>query len=124
MGVPAFAACPTSMTVSGGPSNGEPIQLENVVRRAHQRPFTLHLLESPQQELSETTGVLDLPNDRFDDPFARGIDRRASLNMQLAGHPVEDRGGLRQWAARTRPRPLAMFLLPRRDIRVDGRGGD
>src|ERR1700730_13876696 len=98
----------------------EAIQLENVVRRADQGPFALDLLESPQQELPEATGLLDLTNHRFDDRFARGIDRRARLGVQLAGHPVDDRRGLRQRAARTGPRPFAMALLPRRDVRVDG----
>src|ERR1700688_3329546 len=101
-------------------SPAEAIQLENVVRRAYQRPFALYLLESPQQELPEATGLLDLANDRFDDRFARRIDRRARLGVQLAGHPVDDRRGLRQRAARTGPRPFAMSLLPRRDVRVDG----
>src|ERR1700722_9873314 len=79
----------------------EAIQLENIVRRAHQRPFPLHLLESTQQELPEAAGVLDLPNHRFDDPFAGRIDRRAGLRVQLAGHPVDDRGRLREGATRT-----------------------
>src|SRR6202790_1333627 len=105
-------------------SPAEAIQLENVVRRAYQRPFALYLLESPKQELPEATGLLDLANDRFDDRFARRIDRRAGLGVQLAGHPVDDRRGLRQGAARTGSRPLAMGLLPRRDVRIDGRVRD
>src|SRR5438105_15258764 len=71
------SACPSSTTVPGSASDTEAIQLENVVRRAHQRPFALHLLESPQQELPEATGLLDLADHWFDDSFARGIDRRA-----------------------------------------------
>src|ERR1700730_17275136 len=73
-------------------SPAEAIQLENVVRRAYQRPFALHLLESTQQELPEATGLLDLTNDRFDDRFACGIDSRARLGVQLAGHAGDDRG--------------------------------
>src|ERR1700692_2846693 len=86
-------------------SPAEAIQLENVVRRAYQRPFALYLLESPQQELPEATGLLDLANDRFDDRFARRIDRRAGLGVQLAGHPVDDRRDLRQQL------PLVVRLL-------------
>src|SRR6266536_2807598 len=119
MAVPASAACPSSMTVSGWPSDAEAIQLENVVRRAHQRPFTLHLLESSQQELPEATGLFDLADHWFDDPFARGIHGRAGLRMQFAGHSIDDRGGLRQRSPGTGPRPIAMFLLPRRDVRVN-----
>src|SRR6188508_295075 len=70
-------------------SHAEAIQLENVVRRTHQRPFTLHLLESPQQELPKATRLLDLSDDRLDDPFARCIDGGAGLREQLAGHPVD-----------------------------------
>src|SRR2546425_988047 len=61
--------------------DAETIQLENVVRCAYQRPFTLHLLESTQQELPEATSLLDLSNHGFDDSFARGIDRRAGLGV-------------------------------------------
>ena len=93
-------------------SDAEAIQLENVVRRAHERPFTLHLLESTQQELPEAARLLDLADHGFDDAFAGGIDGRAGLRMQLARHAVDDRGVLRKGTVRTRPRPLAMFLLP------------
>src|SRR5207253_9405885 len=105
-------------------SQAQAIQLENIVCGAYQRPFTLHCLQSTQQELSEATRLLDLTNHRFDDPFARGIDRRASLRVQLTGHAVDDRGGLRARSARTRRWWLAMFLLPRRDVCVDARVGD
>src|SRR5687767_10519575 len=80
-------------------SHTEPIQLENVVRCAHERPFALHLLASPQQELPKATGLFDLSDHGFDDAFARGIDGRAGLRVQLAGHPIDDRGGLRQGTA-------------------------
>jgi hypothetical protein len=81
-------------------SQAEAIQLENVVRRAHQRPFPLHLLESTQQELPEAAGLLDLSNHRFHDPFAGGVDRGALFGEQLAGHPIDDRGGRRQGRTR------------------------
>src|SRR5262245_18362795 len=108
-----------SKSVSNWPSNAEAIQLENVVRRAHERPFALHLLESPQQELSKAARALDLSDHRFDDPFARRVGGLARLREQLPGHPIDDRGILRERSTRTRPRPFAMFLLPCRDVRVD-----
>ena len=89
----------------------EAIQLENIVRRAHQRPFPLHLLEPTQQELPETTGLLDLANHRFDDPFAGRVNRRAGLRVQLAGHPVDDRGSLWEGTTRTGSRPLTCFCF-------------
>src|SRR5271155_5356070 len=55
-------------------SSVESIQLQNVVGRAHERPFRLHVLESPQQELSEAPGLLDLAKHRFDDRFTRRVD--------------------------------------------------
>src|SRR5262245_41106360 len=114
MAAPASGACPSART--GAASDAQPIQLENVVRRAYQRPFPLDLLEATQQELPEAARVLDLADDRFDDPFARGIDGGAGLRLQLASHPVHDRRGLRQRTARTGAGPLAMFLFSRRDI--------
>src|SRR5712692_1509368 len=117
-------AMATWSSAAAEPSEAEPIELENVVRRADQRPFTLYLLESPQQELAEATRLLDLYDHRFDDPLARGRDRRAGLRVQLAGHPIDNRGGLRHWAARTGPRTFAMFLFSRRDVRIDGRVAD
>ena len=75
--------------------------------------------QSLQQELPKATRLLDLSDDRLDDPFARCIDGGAGLREQLAGHPVDDRRVLGQRASWTRPRPLAMFLFPGRDVRVD-----
>src|SRR4051812_36653179 len=97
-------------------SHAEAIQLENVVRRAHQRPFRLHLVEAAQEELSEAPRLLDLTKYRLDNSFARGIDRSADLRVQLARHAVDDRRGLGQPPARTWAGSLAMLLLPRRDV--------
>src|SRR5580765_8191221 len=66
----------------------QPIHLQNVMRRAHQRPFSLDLRQPTQEELPEATRLLDLPKDWFDDRFARGIDCRARLRVQLARHPM------------------------------------
>src|SRR5580693_811875 len=67
------------------PSPAEAIQLENVVRRADQRPFALYLLESAQQELPEATGLLDLANDRFDDASASRCTRRWACRRSPPG---------------------------------------
>src|SRR6516165_12559543 len=122
MATPASGTCPSATTVAA--SDAETIQLENVVRRAHQRPFTLDLLKSAQEKLPKATRLLDLSDHRFDDGFPPGIDGSAHLAVQLAGHPVDDRRGLRQGPARTGPGAFAMFLLPCRDVRVDGRVRD
>lgn len=100
------------------------IELENVVRGAHERPFALDLVESPQQELPKSPRVFDLPDHRFDHRLPSGIDGGAVFRVQLARHPVDHTRRRRQRATRTRPRPLAMFLLARRDVRINRRVGD
>src|SRR6266545_859445 len=105
--LPRVRTMVTWSAAAAEPSEAQPIELENVVRRADQRPFTLHLVDSTQQELPEAASLLDLSDHRFHEPFARGIDRGARLRVQLTGHPVDDGGGFRQGSARTRPRPLA-----------------
>src|SRR5688572_18421060 len=111
-------AVPESVSALGEPTSASPvrssaetIQLQNIVCRAHERPFPLHLLEPTQQELAEASRLLDLTNHRFDNRFAGGVDGCAGLRVQLAGHPVDARRVLRQGATRTGPRPLAMSLL-------------
>src|SRR5207249_267697 len=56
-------------------SETEAVHLQNVVRHAHQRPFGPHLLNSPQEKLSEASRVFDLPEYRFDDRLSPRIDR-------------------------------------------------
>jgi hypothetical protein len=68
--------------------------------------------------------VLDLSDDWRDLAFAGGVDRRAGFCQQLAGHSVDDGGVPRQRPPWTRPRPLAMSLLPRGDGRVNRRVSD
>src|SRR5688500_8986587 len=99
----AFGMCPSSTSSVGWPLDAEAIQFEDVVGRAHKRPFALHLFESPQQKLSEAARLLDLSDDRFDDSFACRVGRGASLRLQLTSHPVDDRRGLRERASRARP---------------------
>src|SRR6266550_851656 len=108
-------------------SSIESMQLQNVVGRADERPFTLHLLEPTQQELPEAPRLLDLANHRFDDRFARRVDGRAGLRLQLAGHAVDPRRRPWQRTAGTGSRSagsLAMGLLPRRDVGIDRGIGD
>src|SRR5467141_1723620 len=79
--LPARAASQTSAWVFR--SSVESIQLQNVVCRAHERPFTLHLLEPTQQELPEAPRLLDLAKHRLDDRFARRVHGRPGLPVQL-----------------------------------------
>ena len=73
-------------------SPAEAIQLEHIVRRAHQRPCPVYFLESTQQELPETPGLLDLSDDRLqdDESFYRqlldlGFDMTLRLVMTRTG---------------------------------------
>src|SRR5262245_59327289 len=107
----ASRSVPRSRAKADSSSYTETVQLENVVCGAHQRPFALYVLETPQQELPETARLLDLSDDRFDESFACRVDGRAGLRQQLPGHAVDDGRVFRQGSSRTRARPLPVFLL-------------
>ena len=53
------------------------------MRRADQRPFALHLLESSQQKLSEAARVFDLANHRLDEAGNAWV-IEANPNPQIA----------------------------------------
>ena len=80
MGIPRVPV----LTVPGWPSHAEAIELEDVVRRADQRPFRLHLFESTQQELPEAPRVFDLTEHRFDPAFAGGISENSLVRQATA----------------------------------------
>src|SRR5436190_21479926 len=94
----------------------EAIQLQDVVCRAHWRPFRLRLGQAAQQKGSKAARLLDLADDRFDHRFPTDVDGRARLREELAGHALDRRGGRRHRAAWTGPRTFAMFLFARRDV--------
>src|SRR3954469_1784265 len=96
---------PTRVTSQEGPpvcrSGITAIQLQNVVRRAHERPFALDLVQAPQEELAESSGLLDLAKHRLDDRLAHRVHGRPDLAVQLARHAVDPRRRLAQRAAGT-----------------------
>jgi len=51
------------------------VQLEQVVPCTNQVPFSIDLLQAPQQEAAQASGLLDLAIHRFDDRLALGVDR-------------------------------------------------
>src|SRR6266849_4791687 len=84
---PSMAAWPLSRSMTpsceaAGHSSAESVQLQNVVRRADQRPLALDLGQPAQQELPEATRLLNLSNHGFDDRFARRVDRRTRLRVR------------------------------------------
>ena len=93
------------------------------MRRADKRPFTADLLEAAQKKLPKASPLLDLPQDRFHDAFACGVDRRADLGLELARHPLHARRLAPNRAAWDRPRSLAMLHLPGGDVAIDLRAG-
>src|SRR3954471_20090510 len=58
-------------------------QLQQVVNRAHQPPLTAHLRQTTQRKLSEAQHLLQLPEDRLDDPLPLRIHGSAFLRPQL-----------------------------------------
>jgi len=60
-----------------------PEQLEKVVRGSDQVPFTVDLLQSPQQELTQATPLLDLAVHRLHDRLALCVDRRVRRQRKL-----------------------------------------
>src|ERR1700680_4076128 len=85
-----FPARPASPRSAGTlRSSVESIQLQNVVGRAHERPFPLPLLEPTQQEMPEAPGLFVLAKHRLDDRFARRVHGHPGFPVQLAGHAVD-----------------------------------
>src|ERR1700757_1302403 len=48
-------------------------QLQEVMDSADHRPFASDLVEAPQQELPEASGMFDLPEHRLNDLFAQPV---------------------------------------------------
>src|SRR5437899_1928112 len=118
-GTPPIAIFKRCEGKSPSRSVAEAIQLQNVMRGAHERPFRLHVLEPTQEESPEAASLFNLSDDWFHHRLARRVDGRTGLRLELAVHPVNERRGLGQRPARTRARMLAMLLFARRDVGVD-----
>lgn len=63
-------------------------ELEQVVSCADELPLPLHLLQSPQQELPEATGLFELPEHRLHRLHPLGIALPPSFRPQLPPHTV------------------------------------
>lgn len=51
----------------------DPCQLDDVVSGADERPFGADFLDAAQQELSEPSGLLDLPEHRLHDLLPQSV---------------------------------------------------
>jgi hypothetical protein len=60
---------------------------------ADHRPFGLHLLDSPQEELAEPSRLLDLSEYRLDHLLAQAVAAAMAGAPEPAGHPGEKRAG-------------------------------
>src|SRR4051794_34843985 len=58
-------------------------QLQQVVNRAQNPPLTAHLGQPAQRELTEAQHLLQLAEDRLDDPLPLRVHRAALLRPQL-----------------------------------------
>jgi hypothetical protein len=53
---------------------------------ADEGPFASDLVEAPEQELPEASGLLDLAEDRLDDLLAQAVARASAGALQRRGH--------------------------------------
>src|SRR5579863_2970946 len=63
-------------------------QLQQVVNRAQNPPLTAHLGQTTQRKLPEAQHLLQLAEDRLDDPLPLRIFRATFLRPQLPRHPL------------------------------------
>ncbi len=63
---------------------------QEIVPQADQSPFRFDLLQSPEEKLSETSGLFDLPEDRFHALFSLGVNLLSPFGLKLPAHPVHD----------------------------------
>src|ERR1700751_5979277 len=61
-------------------------QLQEVMDSADHRPFASDLVEAPQQELPEASGMFDLPEHRLNDLFAQPVAAAAAGPLELGRH--------------------------------------
>lgn len=108
-------------------------QLQQVVGGADQRPFASDLIEPSHQELSEASGLLDLPEHRLDHLLPEAIAAAAVSPLQAGGHRAHQ-GHLghlpaagRVCLAMTRPARSKVArdapLLQRDEVRLVGKAG-
>src|SRR6478672_7821051 len=70
-----------------------PGRVSEVMDGADHRPFALHLLDSPQEELAEPSRLLDLSEYRLDHLLAQAVAAAMAGAPEPAGHPGEKRAG-------------------------------
>src|ERR1022692_4482755 len=69
----------------------EPMQLQNVVGKADQRPLALDFSQAAQEKLAKPASLFDLAEDRLHDGFPCRVDCPPSFGLKLALHALDPR---------------------------------
>jgi len=89
------------------------MQLQDVVSETHEGPFALHFDQTAKREPAESADLLDLPEHRFNDRLAPGIDGCTGFGLQLPAHAIDACRALGQRTARANGRRIRVFLAAR-----------
>ena len=96
------------------PCNGG--QLQNIVRRAEETPFSCHLRLPAEKELPEAPCVFDLPEDGFDGVFSQPVSGAKAALSQSSVHLLSVFGQFAGSGSRGR---LSMFQFSGCHIAAD-----
>ena len=72
-------------------SRGEAVELEEIVGCAEPGPFGLNFVEPSEEELPESSGLLDLAEDGFDHLFSQAVSASPPGAADLVGHRLHQR---------------------------------
>ena len=86
--------------------------------RTHQRPLLADLAHTSTKELPESSGLLDLTDDRLGECLAPRVDLSSATRPKRACHPLSQRHVL-GWTSARSGRDATMFLLSGRDEGFD-----
>jgi hypothetical protein len=68
------------------------VNLGQIVQHVHQLPLAVNLLLASQTEALDTDGIVDVAEDRFDDPQAHTVDVPTNGRVDLLFHPFQRAG--------------------------------
>src|SRR5215467_14568641 len=88
-------------------------ELGEIVGGANHRPFGLHVLDAPQQELPEHSCLLDLSEDRFHDLLPQPVPASPSRPFEFVAHRAH------QWPADVSLALSGMLCASRSDVSAD-----
>jgi hypothetical protein len=84
----------------------EVMELQNIVRKAHQCPFAAYFVDAAQENLTEPARLLNLSEHRFNNRLARCLNRFSCFGLQLASHTIDTARSFRQ-----RPAAAGLFVF-------------